>query len=218
MSEFFKKKEQYSVLLDQLLDQLAKYSNVCRKSTQPFILKRLREKYPNDSFDFDDLAIRETLIEHVGCLPIIAAFLHPYLDVEVDLGKVLIMLSIYDIGETELGDELTFTKTSNQDQTEFEKGLQLLHPNYHLSYKQESELKTVESKFAKSIDKIAPDLLDLICGGKYTSQRLANQAGWKKSEVIQKIRDKKRPFMLWSEFMTGFHDELFSRFETKTNP
>jgi 5'-deoxynucleotidase YfbR-like HD superfamily hydrolase len=217
MSEFLKK-EQYSVLLEQLLDQLAKYSNVSRKSTQPFTLKRLREKYPNDSFDFDDLAIRETLIEHVGCLPIIAAFLHPYLDIEVDLGKVLIMLSVHDIGETELGDELTFTKTSNQDQTEFEKGLQLLHPNYHSIYKEESDLQTTESKFAKSIDKIAPDILDFLSGEEYTINRLSVQAGWDKSEVIQKIRDKKRLFMLWSEFMTGFHDELFSRFSTKTNP
>jgi hypothetical protein len=216
MSQFLKK-EEYSVLLDRLLDQLAKYSNVSRKSTQPFVLKRLREKYPNDSFDFDDLVIRETLIEHAGCLPIIAAFLHPYLNVEVDLGRVLIMLSIHDIGETELGDELTFTKTSNQDQTEFEKGLQLLHPNYHSIYKEESDLETPESKFAKSIDKIAPDILDFLSGEDYTIKRLSVQAGWDKTEVIQKIRDKKRPFMIWSEFMTGFHDELFSRFSTKTN-
>lgn len=211
-------KEQYSLLLDQLIDQLGKYSNVYRKSTQPFILQTLRKRYPEENFNFDDLVIRETLIEHVGCLPIIASFLHPYLDQQVDLGKVLIMLAVHDIGETELGDELTFTKTNIQDQTEFDKGIQLLHPNYHDIYAEESELKTLESKFAKSIDKIAPDVLDLICGEEYSIDRLVKQAGWSKTEVIQKIREKKDRFMVWSEFMTGIHDELFSRFETKTNP
>ena len=36
-----------------------------------------------------------------------------------------------------------------------------------------------------------------------------------KDGVFQRIRDKKRPFMLWSQFMTDLHDELFSRFKIK---
>ena len=70
------------------------------------------------------------MIEHVGCLPIIATFLHPYLDKPVDLGKVLTILAIHDIGEIKLGDELTFTKKSDQENIEFTTGLGLLHPNY----------------------------------------------------------------------------------------
>lgn len=156
------------------------------------------------------------MIEHVGCLPIIATFLHPYLDKPVDLGKVLTILAIHDIGEIELGDELTFTKKSDQANIEFTTGLGLLHPNYHSIYKEVFELLTPESKFAKSIDKIAPDILDLICGESYSVERVASQAQWERGGVIQRIRDKKRPFMLWSQFMTDLHDELFLRFKIKT--
>jgi hypothetical protein len=203
-------------LLDNLLDQLSKYSNVLRKSTQPFLLKRIQDYFPEYKNHFDDSVIRETLIEHTGSLPVIATFLHPYLDQKVDLGRVLTILAIHDIGETELGDELTFTKKIDQDNLEFDKGISLLHPNYHNIYKEEFDLLTLESKFAKSIDKIAPDILDFLCGEEYSVSRLVSQANWNKKEVVQNIRDRKRPFMLWSKFMTDFHDELFSRFETKT--
>jgi putative hydrolases of HD superfamily len=207
----------YTKLLDDLINQITQYSNVLRKSTNYFNLQRLKKTFPEKNFDFDDELIRESLIEHVGCLPIIATFLHPYLDVEVDLGKVLTILAIHDIGETELGDELTFTKQKQSEDSEYLKGISILHPNYHKLYKEEFDCHTLEARFAKSVDKIAPDLLDLICGEEWSSDRLVKQAGWQKDQVLQKIRDKKRPFMVWSEFMTDFHDERFSRFETRTN-
>lgn len=204
----------HSELLDNLIDQLSRYSSVLRKSTQPFTLSRIKNRFPNEIFGFDDELIRESLIEHVGCLPIIAVFLHPYLDIDVDLGKVLIILAIHDIGETVLGDELTFIKQA--DSHEYIEGKKLLHLNYHKLYQEEFEALTPEAKFAKSIDKFAPDILDLLCGENYSIKRVAKQANWQEHDVMQKIRDKKRPFMLWSAFMTNFHDQLFSRFETKT--
>ena len=100
----------YKNILDGLVTQISKYNAVLRNNTQPFILKRLQTKFPTSVFDFNDEMIRESLLEHVGCLPIIACFLHPYLDKKVDLGRVLIMLTVHDIGEIETGDEMTFTK------------------------------------------------------------------------------------------------------------
>lgn len=61
-------------LLDKLLTQLTNYSNIFRKSTQPFILERLKGRFPTTKFNFDDNLIQESLIEHVGLLPIIATF------------------------------------------------------------------------------------------------------------------------------------------------
>jgi HD domain len=208
----------YAEILDGLLIQIEGYSKVFRKNIEPYILELLKSKYPSEQFDFEDEVIRESLIEHVGSLPVIASFLHPYLDHKVDLGKVLTILAIHDIGEIKLGDESTFTKLKSKENEEFETGLSLLHSNYHDLYKEEFELKTLEAKFAKSIDKIAPDILDYVVGENYTIERVSFQANWKREEVMQNIRDKKRPFMLWSSFMTNIHDELFSRYKIKTNP
>ncbi len=169
----------YAKILDDLIVQTEGYSKVFRKSTQPYILQRLKSKYPDQKFDFEDEVIRKSLIEHVGSLPIIASFLHPYLDHLVDLGKVLTILAIHDIGEIKLGDELTFTKQKSKENEEFEIGLSLLHPNYHDLYQEEFEMSTLEAKFAKSIDKIAPDILDYIVGEDYSIARVAKQANWK---------------------------------------
>ena len=57
----------------------------------------------------------------------------------------------------------------------------------------------------------------MLCGTDYSTERVSFQAGWQQVQVMQKIRDKKKPFMLWSKFMTDFHDELFSRFEILTS-
>lgn len=97
-------------------------------------MERLKAKFPTTKFDFDDNLIQESLIEHVGSLPIIAVFLHPYLEIDVDLGKVLTMLAIHDIGETVLGDELTFTKSNLSGDLEYIEGKKLLHQNYHKLY------------------------------------------------------------------------------------
>jgi hypothetical protein len=46
--------------------------------------------------------------------------------------------------------------------------LELLHQSQYEIYKEMKELQTGEARFAKSIDKLAPDLLVLICSKKLT--------------------------------------------------
>jgi len=193
-------------ILARLLEQIAGYNTTLRKTVQPYILARIQKEFPKYQLNFDDEIVRETLAEHVGSLPIIAAYLHPYLSEKVDLGKVLIMLSIHDIGELKTGDVLTFVKPIEETEEEKLAAFELLHPSYHSLY-EEMELGEInEAKFAKAIDKIAPDLLDIICGRTFTETRLMAQAKWQREDVIDKIQAKKRPFMTWSTFMTEFHD------------
>lgn len=81
---------------------------------------RLVESGSLQEYTFESESLREPLIEHVGHLPIIASYLHPYIahEDEVDLGRVLIMLSIHDIGETVVGDMLTYSKTDSHAEQE----------------------------------------------------------------------------------------------------
>lgn len=199
-------------LVNELLAQVQAYNSVYRKSTQSNTLRQVQAKFPEYRVDYNDNIVRETLLEHVGHLPIIAVFLHPYLDKPVDLGKVLTMLAIHDIGELTTGDEITFSKISEQGGEEYDAALQTLHPSYHELYKEMDNFASSESKFVKSVDKMAPDIWDVVAGLDYTAKRLHAQAGWPLWECAQRLQAYKRPYMTWSPFLTEFHDELMRRF------
>jgi 5'-deoxynucleotidase YfbR-like HD superfamily hydrolase len=203
----------YQEILDGLLKQLTDYSKVHRRNTQPFTLTKLREFFPNYQSHVEDHPIRETLLEHVGSLPIVAAYLHPYLDQPVDLGKTLSMLAIHDIGELLVGDEITFTKAQAHDQAEQKAALELLHPVYHDLYNELTACETNEARYYKSIDKLLPDLYDYLNGAAYAQQRYKQQLGWEVEQALDNVRRFKIPFMKWSKFLTSLHQELFSRYK-----
>lgn len=126
--------------------------------------KQLVESHILKEYTYDTEAIREPLIEHVGHLPIIASYLHPHIEHknEVDLGRVLIMLSIHDIGETEVGDILTYAKLDSHNDLEAAAARRLL-PKYLYDYFEEIEKRrTLDAKFAKSVDSIAPLLHEMV--------------------------------------------------------
>lgn len=116
-----------------------------------------------DDIDFDIERVRESLICHVGHLPIIASYLHPYIDHtdEVDLGRVLQMLAIHDIWETIVGDVITVAadrSTAEQD-AEDAAARSLLNDKQYELYMEYSDPKTLDGKFTKSIDKISTKIM-----------------------------------------------------------
>ncbi len=204
----------YESLLEDLLKLLAKYCAIHRNSIQPFTKRKVVLHFPDYDPQYEDEVIRESLMEHVGCLPIIATYLHPYMDREVNLGRALTMIAIHDIGELIVGDELTFNKSEDQGEEEYRAAIGLLHDDHQSLYVEMDELKTNDALFVKSIDKMAPDIYDYLCGEQFSIDRLVLQAGWPPEDVIDNVRAKKRPYMKWSPFLTTFHDELFARVET----
>jgi HD domain len=119
----------HSTLLHQLCDLILNYSRTFRATTQPTNLAIFQEQFPDEIYNPHNKIYRESLLEHTGSLPIIASFLHPYLENNVDLGKCLQMLAFHDIGETVLGDINTFVKTDLNKQDEYEIALSLIHPS-----------------------------------------------------------------------------------------
>lgn len=110
--------ENVKEVLDQIIFLYKGYSEEYRASTQPFHLEKVKSLVAGYTYNHNDMLIREPLIEHVGCLPIVATTVYPHINNKnVDLGRALIMLAIHDIGELVTGDEITFTKkeTSKND-------------------------------------------------------------------------------------------------------
>src|SRR6185437_5553735 len=175
-------------ILDQIEFLFERYSLERRATTQPYLLKAAKEKFADYHYTPEDSIVRETLMEHVGSLPVVATALYPYInDSSVDLGKALIMLAIHDIGELITGDESTFTKKQSALDPEHRAALKLLHPQYHDLYNEVESKASSTAKFAKAIDKITPDIIDYLTPAEITVPRLNHFAGVEKNEIVDLI-------------------------------
>lgn len=203
-------------ILDQIEFIFERYSLERRATTQPYLLRVVEGQIKDYTYHPDDELVRETLIEHIGSLPMLATALYPYIDdSEVDLGKSLIMMAIHDIGELITGDEMVFTKSANSHAAERKAALKLLNPIYHEAYNDAETKNSKSAKFAKSIDKINPDIIDYLTPPEITKWRYKKYVGIEPDQIIDTIVKHKRPYMLWNPFMTDFHVFLMEQLDKK---
>ncbi|HEU5187430.1 MAG TPA: HD domain-containing protein [Candidatus Saccharimonadales bacterium] len=214
-------KNDHSKQAEELLKQLEflfeKYSNEPRAMTQPYILQRVMDKVVGYKYHPDDILVRETLMEHVGSLPVFATAFYPHIqDDNVDLGRALIMIAIHDIGELITHDEMSFTKQDSAKDPEHEAALSLLDKSYHGLYEDVESQTSPTAKFAKAIDKITPDILEYFSPADITLRRYKHFLGLENiDEIIELIEKKKQPYMQWNPFMTTFHKLLLEKLSAK---
>ncbi len=116
-----------------------------------------------DKEDFQNESLREPLLEHVGHLPILASYFYPFIEnkEKINLGKVLIMLSIHDIGETVTGEISAYKKTLQDDIDEQQAALKILNPEFKNIFLEFEQQESWDSKYAKAIDAIAPNIREI---------------------------------------------------------
>lgn len=203
-------------LLKELEFLFEKYSQELRATTQPYYLRKVAKHVPDYAYHPEDILVRETLMEHVGSLPVVAAAFYPHInDAGVDLGQALLMLAIHDIGELITGDEMTFIKKESAKEPERQAALSLLHKYYHDAYHDVESQTSPSAKFAKAVDKITPDILDYLSPASVTLWRYRHFVGIEPDAIVGLIEAKKRPYMLWNPFMTEFHTLLLYRLGKK---
>jgi len=204
-----------SRLLEEIEFLFEKYSDELRSSTQPYRFRRMSQ---DQDFKYhpDSELVRESLMEHVGSLPMLAVAFYPYIkDEDVDLGIALKMLAIHDIGELIEGDQNTFIKPDDGGK-ELAAAKKLLNPIYHELYKDIEMQGSKSAKFAKSIDKIAPDIIDYLVPPEVTLWRFDHFNNLKSvDEIIKLIVVHKQPYMVWNPFMTEFHKLLMDKLGSK---
>lgn len=142
-------------------------------------------------------------------MPIIATFLHPYLEKsdEIDLGRSLQMLAIHDIGETVVGDKLAYAKTQSHANKEDKAVRNLLNPIYLSIYDEFEARQSLEARFAKAVDSIAPILHELAMP-ELTVKRMQYH-----HYTIDMIIAKKAPHFAFDPMLLEIFEECMKRFE-----
>lgn len=210
--------EAHKKVLDQIIFLYKGYSNEHRATTQPFHLEKVKAHVKDYIYKYDDLLVREPLIEHSGSLPIIATAIYPHLqDPNVDLGRALTMLAIHDIGEIVTGDEMTFLKTKDP-KIEQKQALLILDKSFHEIYMEVEELRSDTARFAKSVDRMTPGLIDLITPIEITVERYKMFTKKKPEEIVPLLRDYNYSYMTWNPFMTNLYTEILERLGKKLKP
>lgn len=196
-------------LLKELLDLQKKYSFEARFMVTQERYQNIYESGLMKELDVMSEAIREPLIQHVGHLPILATYLHPNIEHtnEVDIGYCLQMLAIHDIGETEVGDEFAYTKTNEHEDIEREAALRILHPNYHEMFVEFEDRETINAKFAKAIDSLAPLLMEI------TIPHLTKERFEKLNFSRAKIKAKKEPHFEWDSVMKELFELIMEEYK-----
>lgn len=205
----------FSKISDDLEFLLRRYTVVSRTTVNPFRVEQRLAATPQYEYTPGDDGVYESLLEHVGCLPVLATYFHAYLSEQVDIGRALSMLAIHDIGELQDGDKNTFLKSEEDAQSEVEVARSLLDTQAYDLFLEFEASQSNDAKFANSIDKIAPDIFDLFADSGLTSKRLAHYANMSAQEIPRAIAAKKSPHMQWSTFFRRFHADLIDALHTK---
>lgn len=153
-------------------------------------------------------AVLESLSEHIGHLPILASYFYPHLrNDEVDLGRVLIMLSIHDIGETVTGEIFAYSKTESDENDEISAAFRILNPSLHEYLIEYEQKESFDAKYARSIDIIAPNILGL--DRAHINLKKFKLLGAKVDDIIL----KKRKYMEWNPLMLNIFDTIIEEFK-----
>lgn len=164
--------------------------------------------------DFDQERVRESLLCHVWHLPVLASYLHPFLEHknDVDLGRVLMMLAIHDIGETIVWDVITTARnrTPEEDIAEQEAMKQLLSNEQYLLYQEYEHPTTYTWRFAKSIDKLWWQIM-AYSNDPFVEKR-RQQHFWFDTHTVEK---KYKNLMKRDSFLIDFFDILISKTKEK---
>lgn len=159
--------------------------------------------------DLADTTLHEPLMEHVGHLPVLASYFYPHVEhsSQIDIGRVLTMLSIHDIGETATGDVFAYHKTSNQADAERAAARSLLHPSLHPYLEEYIAKETLDAKYAKAIDVLAPNIYGVIIP-KVTLARAESL-----QTTPQDVIEQSRAHMEWDAVLVSIFDLVLEQYQ-----
>jgi 5'-deoxynucleotidase YfbR-like HD superfamily hydrolase len=110
------------------------------------------------------------------------------------------MLSLHDIGETIDGDIPSYAKNEQQEKDEIESARSLIDPSLIKYFLEYEDGQTLDAKFAKSIDTLAPMLHHL------SHQEIADEVYHRAQANLPALWNRKRKIMSWDGNLLAIYD------------
>jgi len=156
--------------------------------------------------DWYNEVVRESVLEHIGHLPMLATVIYPHLENKdkVNLGKSLLYLALHEAPERITGDKFRLDKTDQDEEDELEAARKIftgVYQPYFKLYEDFHFLKNIDAQFAVSVDKIAPFIYFEL-----NDHRIRHQRWQKLGATIKKNRDKNIEFMTWDKTMNDLFE------------
>jgi len=201
-----------SQIFDALIELHKNYSLIHRRniSYDKYTVLEKLGLLESQTVTVDQPIVTESLLEHVGNLPIVATFLYPYLEQKekIDLGRVLTMLAIHDIGETVVGDAHPHRKTSEHTESEYQAALGLLSESYHGLLDEFEASESFDAKYAKAVDVFSTFLSDQLYPRAIVKKRLSIHGfSW------QEFEEKRYKVFEWDAFLRELFVEVIKRYK-----
>lgn len=155
-----------------------------------FIMELDKIKHVTRQNYLADGSRKENDAEHSWHLALMAFVLAEYANEKVDVLKTIKMVILHDVVEIDAGDTYAYDAEANYDKKErelkaAERIFGLLPPEqaeeYRKLWDEFEEMETPEAKFANTLDKIQPFLLNAASGGKSWKEH-----GVRKSQVLER--------------------------------
>jgi len=108
---------------------------------------------------------------------------------------------------------MLFQKNQNDKIAEQKIASNLVHPMFKDSYDDVEMQRSKSGKFAKSIDKMVADIIELCLEAKISHKRYKVQANLKPNEIVPAKREKKICYMEWNPFLKNFYGYLLDQLE-----
>ena len=173
--------------------EVDKLKNIVRKSRNVS-----NDRYENDA-------------EHSWHICIMAITLEAYANSPVDLGKVLRMLIVHDLGEIESGDIIVYNKNSADLKNELESADRLFsiletpqHEEFYSLLKEFEARETNESRYANAIDRMEPILQNIHRNGETWKK---NNIGYKRIVEMNQKKISEGSIELW-RYLTRQIDQM----------
>lgn len=200
----------YDKILSEITTLLTTYASIKRGQ---LLLPQYQDlqKHISWAISILDPCVRESLLTHVGCLPILATFLHPHIShsATTNLGKTLCMLAIHDIGETIVGDVIGLQRNRSADEQADERAAvkKLLPAEQFVLFAEFEAMQTNEAKFAKAVDRLICRLREYMDDPALERARRAH-FGATLPEMFAKwfLRMERDEFLAW--FFTYLKDKM----------
>ncbi len=181
------------------------------KKQMDFLLEIDKEKTIRRQTLISDGSRQETDAEHAWHLAVMCGLLSEYAQEKIDVGHTMLMVLMHDLVEIDAGDTYAYDAAANE--TKRERELLAAERIYHLLpedqavmarklWEEFEEGKTPEAKFANTLDKIQPVMLNDAAGG----------VSWKSHEVSRRqILERNRKTPEGSEILWEYAKELIER-------